>query len=330
MVKINYNLLYLASESSRLRIKEISKLLRKSSQRLKYNLKTFEKEAIIKNPYTVFDYSYFGILLFKVYFKGAYISEKDKEDIFKTLLDNPYITSIYELSGGYDLVLEFCTPNPSRFNKELKKISSQIPTLNNYKVILNVVSHLFTRRYLLKKGTYFPVGVDVILGGDRTMDHFSKNELSVLGTLLSNPKVKLTKLGKATNLNIKTSNSILNSLQERKIIKGFKCLIDINKVGIEKVRLFLKLHNIDPERDQALLNFANQKKEIVQLNKTVGDWDMEIDIETFDRKKIRGIIVELREEFKDIIQTFNLIEFFKYYKRSYLPMYLFDEKTNNL
>lgn len=330
MVRIDLDLLYLSSESSRLRINEIGKLLRKSSQRLKYNLKTFEKEGIIKNPYAVFDYSYFGILLFKVYFKGAYISEKDREDIFKTLHDNPYITSIYELSGGYDLVLEFCTPNPSRFNKELKKISSQIPTLNNYKIILNVVSHLFTRQYLLKKGTYFPIGVDVILGGDRTMEQFSKNELSVLKTLLLNPNVKLTKLGKAANLNIKTSNLILNSLQERKVIKGFKYLIDINKVGIEKIRLFLKLHNLNPKRDQALLNFANQKKEIVQLNKTVGDWDMEIDIETFDRKKIREIIVELREEFKDIIQTFNLIEFFRYYKRSYIPMYLFDEKTNNL
>ena len=41
-------------------------------------------------------------------------------------------------------------------------------------------------------------------------------------------------------------------------------------------------------------------------------------------------VEELREEFKDIIQTFNLIEFFRYYKRSYIPMYLFDEKTNNL
>lgn len=326
MVKVNFDMIYLLSESSRLRINEVGKLIRRSSQRLKYNLKMLEKKAIIKNPYTVFDYSYFGILLFRVYFKGAYISKKDKENILKKIYNNPYITSIYELSGEFDLILEFCTSNPSRFNKELKKLSSLIPTLNNYKVILNVVSHLFTRQYLLKNDAYSPIGVDIILGGDREMKQFSKNELSIIKTLLSNPKIKLTKLAEETKLNVKTSNSLLRLLQEEKVVKGFKCVVDTNKLGIEKFRLFLKLHNINPERDKELLNFAKLKKEIVQLNKTVGDWDTEIDIEAFDRNKIRAIIVELREEFKDIIQTFNLIEFFTYYKRSFLPNYIFAEK----
>ncbi len=67
-------------------------------------------------------------------------------------------------------------------------------------------------------------------------------------------------------------------------------------------------------------------KEIIQVNKTVGDWDIEVDIESLDKARIRFITLEMRETFKDIFQSFNIIEFYGWYKRSYLPRYLFEEK----
>ena len=44
------------------------------------------------------------------------------------------------------------------------------------------------------------------------------------------------------------------------------------------------MHNISKEREEELLNYMLKTKEITQINKTVGDWDMEIDIETLDKK----------------------------------------------
>ena len=64
-------------------------------------------------------------------------------------------------------------------------------------------------------------------------------------------------------------------------------------------------------------------KEIVQLNKTAGDWDIELDIESADRTKMRSVISQLRQEFKDLIENFNIIEFLQYHKKSYLPQYYF-------
>jgi len=57
----------------------------------------------------------------------------------------------------------------------------------------------------------------------------------------------------------------------------------------------------------------------------VGDWDMELDIEALDKSKIRSIIIDMREKFKDLIEKFNLIEVYKCYKKSYLPAYLFKD-----
>src|SRR3989338_9837644 len=140
MPKLDLELLYLRGENARIGLQDLSHHLKRTPQRLKYTFSVMEKEGILRDPYCVFDYSYFGLILFRVYFKGGYISEQDKTGIISTLRENPYVISIYELTGEYDLCVEFASPNPSRFNKELKKISNLHATLTDYKIVLNVVT----------------------------------------------------------------------------------------------------------------------------------------------------------------------------------------------
>lgn len=326
MVLVDKNILFLISENSRARLKDLSTILRKTPQRLKYNIDTFKKGNILKSPHCIFDYSYFGLILFKVYFKGGYISETDKKGIIRKLNANRYIISIYEMSGEFDLAIEMLSPNPSRFNKELKNITSLIPTLNDYKIVLNLVTHIYPRQYLPKnKNLTRHIKSEIVIGGDRAIRSFSDNEMRVIKNLYINPNIRYTHLAKYSDLNIKTVRSILKKLEKNRIIRGFKYTLDTNQLGIYKFRLFLKTHNIIQEREKELLDFMKQNKEIIQLKKTVGDWNIEIDIESMDKTRIRRLIIEIRENFKDIIETFNIMEFYEQFKESYLPKYIFEE-----
>ncbi len=329
MVKVDKDLLFLYTENSRMSLRNAADTLKKSPQRLKYSLKVLETEGILAEPFCIFDYSRFGMIMFRVYFKGGYISEKDKEGIIKKLSENPSVVSIYELSGEFDLAIEMEAPNPSRFNKELKRVASLIKTLNSYKVVLNVVTHIYPRSYLIKNNQLL-IGreQDVIIGGDREIEYFNPNELSVMRYLLGKSDIRLTTLSQKTGLNPRTVKSIIKKLKERDVIMGFRHIIDPNRMDIQKFRLFLRLHNMTQERDAEMLDYLMKTKEIIQVNKTVGDWDMEIDIEALNKARIRLLIHQMREEFKDVIETFNMIEFYQYYKRSYLPESLFE--TGNI
>lgn len=326
MVVIDYPLLYLRSENGRRSLKEIAQYLKKSSQRVKYNLAILEKEKLILDPYCLFDYSYFGLILFRVYFKGGYSNDADKEKIIRELAENDYILSIYELTGEFDLGVEFAAPNPSKFNKELKKIITLTPTLNDYKIVLNLVSYVYPRKYLVSNSNLEDLTIERIIGGDRERDEFTKAEMIVMKNLLLKPNSKMTELAKKTELNVKTAKSIIKNLTRRNIIKGFKYNLNTNQLEIYKFRLFLKLHYVSPEREKMLMEFMLKTQSIVQVNKTLGDWDLEIDLESLDKNRARQMIMQLREEFKDLIERFNLIEFYQYYKRSYLPLYLFKEE----
>ena len=326
MAKIDKNLIFLYSENARFRVNDLSKFLKKSPQRLKYALSVLKKESIILYPHSIIDYSYFGLILFRIYFKGGYIGEKDRSNIISKLNENNYITSIYELSGEFDLAIEIISPNPSRFNKEFKKIITDLPTLNNYKIILNLVTHIYPRFYMTKNIEFFTQAPhEIIIGGDREVEDFTDKELLVIKSLLINPQIRFTHLAKESNLNIKTAMSIIKNLKKRKIIKGFKCIVSVEKLDLFRFRLFLKLHNLSSEREEELMTYLLKTKEIIQVNKTIGDWDIEIDLETLEKAKVRQMIIELRETFKDIIEGFDNIEFYRYYKKSFLPLYLFEK-----
>src|SRR3989344_1232349 len=242
---------------------------------------------------------------------------------FKELKENNYVLAVYELVGEFDLAVEFASPNPSKFNKEFKKVITANSLLKEYKIVLNIVTHFYPRQYLIKSSELLSLYSQKIVGGDREKDEFTAEEMNILRILLHNPTIRYTKLAKEAGLNIKTAKSILNHLIQRNIVRGCKYLIDKDKLGVSKIRLFLKLHNMDLEHEARLLDYLRNLTEIIQVNKTVGDWDMEIDLESLDKSRIRYIISKLREEFSTVISNFNLIEVYDYYKRTYLPEYLF-------
>lgn len=326
MKKIDHALLFLHSENARMSFRELGRVTRKSPQLVKYNLSVLEKEGVMRDPYCIFDYSYFGLILFRVYFKGVYIKEQDKIKVINELRQNNYVLGVYELVGEFDLGVEFAAPNPSKFNKEFKKIITANPRLKEYKMVLNIVTHIYPRHYLVHTPELLILYNQKIVGGDREKEEFTKEEMAVLRALLHNPTIRYTKLAKESNLNVKTIKSILQNLTKRNVIKGCKYLIDKNKMDVTKNRLFLKLHNVDLEHESKLLDYLHDNPEVIQLNKTVGDWDMEIDLESLDKSRVRHIISKLREEFSDLISSFNLIEVYEYYKRTYLPEYLFKEE----
>ena len=318
------NLIALYAENSRIRLNHLSKKLHKSPQRLQYTLK--QLATYFHLPHCIFDYSYFGGILFRVYFKCGYINQQDKQLIQQQLEQNQYLVAMYELSGEYDLVLELIAPNPSRVNKELKKLSSIIPSLNHYKLILNIVSHLYPRTYLLlNPGFAREWEKQMIIGGDRQPESFTQKELLIIRHLLQNPQTRLSNLAQLSGLHIKTTTQLLKSLHKRKIIRGYKCMLKNPVMHIEKVRLSLKLHNLQQFREDELMEYFLKTPEITLVNKTVGDWDMEVDLESQDKARIKFLINQLREQFKDIIANFNRAEFEEYYQRTYLPKYLFSE-----
>lgn len=329
MRKIDLNLVHMRSAAARMSLKDIAKHFHKTPQRTKYTLSLLEKENILRNPHCLIDYSVFDILVFRVYIKGGYVRDQEKTKMIEQLSHNSSILSIIEFEGEYDFAVEVGIRHPSELRSHLSSLLRTIPSVTDYKVLLNLSTYLYSSNYLTKEPPLDTVP-SIIIGGERNPEHINTRELQVIEQLITNPLARLSHLAKTTSLHEKTVKHIIDTLTEQKIIRGFRYVRDLEKLNITKRRLFLKLHNISQEREKSLLLFFEQTPEIVQADFTIGDWDIELDIESIEKSKIRYIIVKLRDEFKDIIERFNLIDWYTTYQRTYLPQWLFKNLTQPL
>jgi len=321
VTKIDKRLLYFHGENCRLSLSEIAKKIHKSPQLVKYTINRLEKSKIILFYYTVMDYSCFDMLLFKVYFKGGCSKSSELNLLVKKLMENPYVTSIYEMGGQYDFLVEFMATNPSKFNKELKMLIKENEELNNYDIIINIVSHIYPRDYLTprsKKAKDLNFPSEIIVGGDRDKIVLNDKEKRILLAFVENPKIRLTSIASKLDINIKTVMSVIKSLKNKKIIRAYKSALDMEKCSLISNKITLKLHNIEPEKENMMLDFCLNNPNIVKISKTIGAWDFEIDVETNSPTDFREIYLKIRDEFKDVIRSFNSYKIYKIFKHKYL------------
>ena len=322
LMKIDKKLLYFYGENCRTSFSEIAKKIHKSPQLVKYTVNKLEKSGIIPFYYTVVDYSCFDMLLFKVYFKGGCSKSSELNMLVKKLMDNPYVTSIYEMSGQYDLLVEFMAQNPSRFNKELKMLIKENEELNNYDIIINIVSHIYPRDYLMQKSKkpkkYSIISSGIIVGGDREKIFLNEKEKMVLMAFVENPRVRLTSIASKSGINIKTVMSVAKMLKKNRVIRAYKSALDMEKCNLISNKITLKLHNIDPEKENKILDFCLNNPNIVKVSKTIGAWDIEIDVETGSATEFRDIYLSIREEFKEVIGSFNSYRMYRTFKHKNL------------
>ncbi|MBI2575470.1 Lrp/AsnC family transcriptional regulator [Candidatus Woesearchaeota archaeon] len=66
----------------------------------------------------------------------------------------------------------------------------------------------------------------------------------------------------------------IKNLQEAGIIKGFHTVLDNGKLGFIPFRLYLRLQNTTPEKEQELIDYFMQQKEVIWLMSIEGEYSI--------------------------------------------------------
>ena len=182
-------------------------------------------------------------------------------------------------------------------------------------------SHLFPR-YYLSKDINSVIKNEIIIGGDKKPFKPTDDEAKFLETLADNPKAKISSISKITGLSKRACRIIFNKLTKLEIICGVKALVNTQLLGIQRSRLFLKLRAVSPEEEKKMIRYFRTKKEVIHVHRTVGDWNLELDVEAKTKEIIRKMTIDMREKHGDIIEGFNIIDFHGYYYRRYIPKWI--------
>jgi DNA-binding Lrp family transcriptional regulator len=306
---------------SRMPFSKMGKKIRMSQQRISYTIDSLSKKEIINGFYTLIDYSKLDVINFRVYFRVSYTTQEKFKELINYLKEDSSTSWIATCEGKYDLICTFLAYNPSSFNKTIKKIMRKFPKqLENYVVLTTIVSRNFGRKFL-SQTTNIPD--DLIIGGDRKPEELDNIDLKILNFLSKNARISAVEIGNNLKLTPKTIIKRIKKLKDKKIIVGFKPALNVRETNYMAFLLAIKSHNVVPEVEDKLINYLRLHPNVVNVTKTLGEWDLEMQIEVKSWYIYRKIVIEIREKFKSLIQEIESIPLYKtYHKMNYFPGFL--------
>lgn len=328
ITQTEHQILMELERNARTPLTKIGKKIRMSQQRISYALDSLIKSKVIGGFFTLIDYAKLDILNFRVYFKVSYTNPEEFAELIESLTKEPSVSWIATCGGRYDLLCTFFASNPSNFNKTLKDIMRKFPNqLENYTVLTTIVIRNFGRKYLFSDTTYIPK--QIIIGGDRPVEPIDSTDLNILGLISENARMSAVEIGTKLEITAKTVIERIKKLRKRKIIKGFRPVLNVGPTGRMTFILTIKSHNVTPELEDDLIKFIRYHPNIVSITKTLGEWDLEIQIEVESWFLYRKIVFEIRQKFKSLIQEIETTPLYEaYFKITYFPKFLLGQDNN--
>ena len=97
-------------------------------------------------------------------------------------------------------------------------------------------------------------------------------------------------------------------------------MINMNKLGFFHYVILLKIRNSSNNDEEKLTNWCANKKNIMYYTKRIGSFDFEVNAAITDINDLNNLIHELKINFSEIINSYELILNSKILKLNYFPL----------
>jgi DNA-binding Lrp family transcriptional regulator len=295
-----------------------------SPQLVCYKIKKFLRDRIVRDFYTQIDYAQLGYLRFTAHFKILYISRDHVMQLISHFVNHPNVVGVEECGGRWDLVVTYMASNPSHFNKVLKETMYQFSRqLRECTVLTTVVIYEFARKYLPQHRKRKDGAQARIVGGDRESMELDDIDRQIIHALLDNARVSAVEIGRKVGRTAKSVIERRKRLTKEHTIKGYRPLLSLSKLGYHQHHILIRFHNLSEDAEKSMLEYCKMSPYVVRFTKTLGEYDLWLDVETRTLEEFRAICVELRERYEEIIQAFESFPIYQVHRRSYLPREFF-------
>ncbi|MCF7860730.1 Lrp/AsnC family transcriptional regulator [Candidatus Woesearchaeota archaeon] len=295
--------------------KNLSSIRKKYNQSQQYINRTANKlitDGVIKDFYTLVDYSRFDLLNFRLYIRLNYQDEQTYLEFVEYLKQMPESSYIASIGGTFDIICTFLCPNASYFNKTLLGLLSNFSRLiMDYTVLTTIV----LRSFAWKKITKDPH--EIILGGDREPIVLSEMDKRIVSIFSKHPRKSCLEISREIGVSAKTVILRLKNLHRQEIILGFRPVLNIPNTRMNL--MMVKYHNATAGKLNNFTKYLVSHPNVQYIVKTIGEWNIEIQFLTDTGQEYKTLEREIRMKFIEIIQEVNSIPVYETYKMSYYP-----------
>ncbi|MCU0235838.1 MAG: Lrp/AsnC family transcriptional regulator, partial [Acidobacteria bacterium] len=248
-----------------------------SKQRLGYRLRGLQRRGVLSGFFAIPNIFRLGFDHFRIFVKFQHLNEAREQELLDHLVTRSEVSWLTQLDGDFDLEFVIWAQGVPAFESA-------------YDDILGQFGSLFQERYfsLATRIEFFPwrflaagdMGAPIVLenqGGALAIDPIDRR---LLAELSRNGRLSLAALASRCRVLPATAALRLRALRRSGAIAGFGAKIDHELLGWTYRKVFLQLENPSGDALGRLHSWLRLQPEVIFLVKTIGAYDLEVELMT--------------------------------------------------
>ena len=268
-----------------------------------YRIQRLLEEGVVKKIYCIVNRGALFNVGYRTFLRFQNLSTEKEKGLVKRAVECKYTCWVSLCRGHWDMVISMFVDNPNQFMSLFSKIISGYEEFIQEKEIVNYLELIDFNRTHVYGGD--PMAMAEYDGKSNAIE-IDELDQKILEQLSTNSRLTLIEMSKQFLVSPDTIRNRINGLEEKKVILGHGVLFDLKKIGIGYYVMLLNLKSLSKARQQSLYNFALQHSSIMCWIKTIGAYDLNLDVE-IEEQKLDALVAELRNKFGDVIKNIEIL-----------------------
>lgn len=299
----------------------LSALARKtglSKQVVAYRIAELKKQGILRKTCAIINLAKLGYAFYKFYIKYKAMAKEQEADMLRVLDAHPRVGYMGVCDGRFDLFVgvwakgthDLYAIHQSLFTKY--KSAFEETVLSSVEIAFNS-----KRGYLLPSETKSEAP---LFGGPVQEISMDETDKKIIRLLSQDARIKYTEIARTVGLTPAAVGYRIKHLRAERIVEGARIVLDKSKIGYLAFKVLIKTGSVEEKHVRRFIRHAVQEKNIVDIDLTLGDWDIELDVEVENHEKFHRLMLDLRSAFPDVIQGCDSLLVFQEYTYDYFPI----------
>lgn len=313
---LDKKILFELEKDSSIPVSILAKKIKRSKESVTYRINRLKEQNILRNCTAIVDMSKLGYLTFRIYFRWQNMTLHLKQEFYKDigLYENIWTTT--ELHGKWDFAFflgikrdEYIEKFQSIWNAILLKYK---PFVAEYKIAIYAPIYNFNKRFFYESKEL----ISRVYGEKGFVEHDELDE-KILSIYSSDVRQSLAVIAKEAKTSIETVRRRIKTLEQKKVIVGYKIDLNLPKLGFQGYRVDFALNSM--EKTKELFEYIKYHKYFYQINKSIGGADFECEVVVKDLAHLLEILEEIMQKFKGTIKSYEYMGYTGFPKLSMIP-----------
>lgn len=306
-------ILYELGLNARITNKALAKKIMLSESSTISRINNLIKNEILLGTHTLIDSSKIGYQGYRLYFKFFSTTSEEEKEILDWLENNRAVSVLARCFGFFDVAVMSWVKERQLFDDLITVLKERFrDKVTDLEISLYCETYHFNRDYLLESR---PKIRKVLKTGGGNVEKIDELDNKILNFLYNDARKSILEISHGLKTPPRTIAYRIKQLEEKKIIVGYNINLQTTKIGYVYYKLNIILSKNAKFSD--ILEFATNNQNVVYLDRTIGIYDLQLNLEVKDNEELQKIIESIKNKFGGI-KELSWFQIEKYIKINYI------------